>query len=415
VLAVLWLWQQTAQPGEADEQPRYDLPIIPLFETIEGLHTAADVMDQLLHIPEYRRHVAANHDHQIVMLGYSDSTKDGGYLAACWALYQAQKQLSHIGGTHGVEMVYFHGRGGALGRGGGPTARSILSLPPRSFSGALRLTEQGEVLAERYDNPEVARRHLEQLAWSALLAVSGRSQPAADPWLETMQQLADASQAAYRRLVERSGFVDYFRRATPITEIEQLPIGSRPSRRRGGSTLSDLRAIPWVFSWTQCRCLIPAWYGIGASVDQLLASQPEKRAELQQMYRQWSFFQATIDNAVLALAKTDLKIAEHYAQLARDEQLLASIGDEIAAEYVRTRQAILEITGHDELLDDVPWLQESLRFRNPYVDPLNLIQVELLRRLQQSEDEPDSADHTELRHLLRLTIKGVASGMRNTG
>jgi phosphoenolpyruvate carboxylase len=415
VLSVLWLWEQTAPATPSDDQPSYNLPTIPLFETIEGLQGSADVVDQLLHIPEYRRHVVGDGDRQVVMLGYSDSTKDGGYLAACWALYWAQKELSRVAATHGVEMIYFHGRGGALGRGGGPTARSILSLPPHSFSGALRLTEQGEVLAERYDNPEVARRHLEQLAWAALLSVSGSSQPASDQWLDILHQLADTSRVAYRQLVERPGFVEYFRRTTPISEIEQLPIGSRPARRRGGNRLSDLRAIPWVFSWTQCRCLIPAWYGIGAAVDEGSKSHPGLLAELRHMYQQWPFFRATIDNAVLALAKTDIKIANHYAQLAQDETRLASIAEEIAAEYTRTLHAVLEISGQNELLDDVPWLQRSLRFRNPYVDPLNLIQTELLRRLQEREASPGREDDTELRHLLRLTIKGVASGMRNTG
>jgi phosphoenolpyruvate carboxylase len=391
------------------------LPIIPLFETIEGLHDSGEVVHQLLQIPEYRSYLEGDGSRQVVMLGYSDSTKDGGYLAACWALYQAQKDLSGIGRKHGIDISFFHGRGGALGRGGGPTARSILSLPANSFSGSLRLTEQGEVLAERYDNPQVASRHLEQLAWSALLSVSGHSQQVPEEWLHTLEKMADASQQAYRRLVDRPGFVEFFRRATPISEIEQLPIGSRPSRRRGGNALSDLRAIPWVFSWTQCRCLIPAWYGIGAAVEDCTPSQPELLSELQTMYQQWPFFRATIDNAVLALAKTDLGIAEHYAHLAKDKAMLVGIGDEIAAEFKRTRASVLQITGNDELLDDVPWLQESLRFRNPYVDPVNFIQTELLRRMQAHEAGEQEADETELRHLLRLTIKGIASGMRNTG
>jgi phosphoenolpyruvate carboxylase len=230
-----------------------------------------------------------------------------------------------------------------------------------------------------------------------------------------MDELAEHSLAAYRRLVGQTGFVEYFRRATPINEIEQLKIGSRPSRRRGGASLSDLRAIPWVFSWTQSRCLVPAWYGLGTAVEELLRDAPEQRERLMRMYRDWPFFQATIDNAALALAKTDLAIARRYARLAGDEPALGQISQLIADEYGRSRDAVLRITGNDHLLDDIPWLKSSIATRNPFIDPLNLIQIELVERLRSANDETDSGLVEEWGHLARLAIQGIAAGMRTTG
>ncbi len=414
VLTVLWLWRQTAiDSGGSGDPIETGLPIIPLFETISDLQHAPEILEGILALPEYRDYLRRQGDHQIVMLGYSDSTKDGGYLSACWALYNAQRDLHTISTNYAVDLTFFHGRGGSLGRGGGPAARSILSLPARTFHGSLRLTEQGEVLADRYDDPTIAHRHLEQIVWSSLLAC-GEPIPQVRPeWLETMQQLATRSYGKYRQLVEQPEFVSFFRRATPITEIEQLPIGSRPARRQGSNQLTDLRAIPWVFSWTQCRCLLPAWFGIGSAAAEFMES-PSQRDLLQSMYRQWPFFRATVDNAELALAKTDLGIAEHYAGLADDSESLARIGSMIGDEFRRTRAAILEITGNSDLLDGTPWLKESIRVRNRYLDPLNLIQVELLRRLQNCCDG-DESQIEELRHLTRLTISGLAAGMRTSG
>jgi phosphoenolpyruvate carboxylase len=415
VLTVLWLWEYANLDQSAPTTARGDpLPIIPLFETIDDLQRAPDIFAALLSIRVYRDYLQQQHNRQTIMLGYSDSTKDGGYLSACWSLYRAQRQLHEVASREGIELTFFHGRGGSLGRGGGPTARSILSLPPQTFHGSLRLTEQGEVLADRYDDPRIAHRHLEQLIWSSLLA-NGRPAPEVpEDWYETLQQLAESSFRAYRDLVEQPGFVDYFRRATPISEVEQLPIGSRPARRRGGDRLSDLRAIPWVFSWTQSRCLIPAWFGLGTAIEPALQN-PETRDRLKAMYRDWSFFRATIDNAELALAKTDLGIVEHYAQLAQDSPSLVRIGTAIAAEFTRTKDAVLAITANDELLDGTPWLKESIRVRNRYIDPLNLIQVELLQRLHECHADDLAGRKEELRHLMRLTINGLAAGMRTSG
>jgi phosphoenolpyruvate carboxylase len=336
-------------------------------------------------------------------------------LSACWSLFRAQRTLHELAAREGIELTFFHGRGGSLGRGGGPAARGIRSLPSGTFHGALRLTEQGEVLADRYDDPAIAHRNWEQLIWSSLLGAGLPTPEVSQAWLDQMQQLAEQSFVAYRKLVEQPNFVDFFRRATPVSEIEQLPIGSRPSRRRGGNSLRDLRAIPWVFSWTQARCLIPAWYGVGSALAPVVADAQQLEM-VQAMYRDWQFFRATIDNAELALAKTDLGIAQRYARLVSDSSALVRVAEMIAAEFAESKRALLAIAGNQKLLDGTPWLQESIRVRNYYIDPLNLIQVELLRRLYQFESgERDEADIEELRHLMRLSINGIASGMRTSG
>ncbi len=413
VLTVLWLWQQAAI-DTAQEGSLASLPIVPLFETIEDLEQGPAILAGLLDLPEYREYLRQQQDRQIVMIGYSDSTKDGGYLSACWSLYKAQQQLHRVASERGVELTFFHGRGGSLGRGGGPAARGILSLPEGTFHGSLRLTEQGEVLADRYDDPMIAHRHLEQVVWSSLLAGGESTTPDKKDWGDTMERLAVGSYQKYRELVEQPNFVEFFRRATPIAEVEQLPIGSRPARRRGSSRgLADLRAIPWVFSWTQCRCLLPAWYGFGAAADNFLQDEPSRHL-LQSMYRDWPFFRATVDNAELALAKADLGIMKQYVSLADGSETLIQIGAMISDEFLRTRDAILAITESNALLDNTPWLQESIRLRNRYIDPLNLIQVELLRRSRNSTGS-SKTQIEELRHLTRLTINGLAAGMRTSG
>jgi len=385
-----------------------DLPVVPLFETIDDLRQAPETLDAMLSDEVYRAQVRRGGDRQIVMIGYSDSTRDGGYLSANWSLYHAQELLHAVAARHGVRLMLFHGRGGALGRGGGPAARSILSLPPESLEGGLRITEQGEVLAERYDDARIAYRHLEQVTWAMLLARSRPLGPPREGWRERMAEAARASLAAWRGLIDAPGFLTFYDEATPISEIEQLPLGSRPARRsRSSRTLADLRAIPWVFSWTQSRFLIPAWYGLGTG----FASLDDWDA-LRDMYRGWQFFHDTVDNAALALAKTDLGIAHRYAALVRDTEIGERIWGLVRAEYDRSRAAVLRITGCAELLDDTPWLQRSIRIRNPYVDPLNLIQVELLQRLRATTDEDDA---TALRDLVRLTIQGIAAGLRTTG
>ena len=408
VLTVLWLSRITRIDDRATGG--WDVPIVPLFETIDDLVAAPKILSDMLDADAYREHLRGQGDRQMVMLGYSDSTKDGGYLTACWSLYESQVELSDLARRRGVDLTYFHGRGGSLGRGGGPAARGILSLPPRSFDGSVRLTEQGEVLADRYDDPSIAHRHLEQMVWSSLLAAGSPSDRAgADGdrrrW---MNELSERALATYRDLVTRDGFVAYFRTATPVSEIEQLPIGSRPSRRRGGASLSDLRAIPWVFSWTQARCLIPAWFGLGTAI-----ASADNLTELRAAYRDWPFFRATIDNAELALAKSDMAIADRYAEAARESETGAAIYDTIREEYDRSKDQLLRVVDRPELLGGVPWLKESIRVRNRYIDPLNLIQVHLLRRCFE-HDDPDAVEE-DLRHLTRLTINGIAAGMRTSG
>lgn len=410
VLTVLWLWELT-RDSSTESSKQANLPIVPLLETIDDLANGPDILEGMLEIAAYREHLAKLGDHQMVMLGYSDSTKDGGYLSACWSLHEAQRNLVDVAKKRGISLSFFHGRGGSLGRGGGPAARSILSLPRGTFNGHLRLTEQGEVLANRYDDPSIAHRHLEQLIWSSVLALANSSESDSYGWYETFERLAKKSHQAYRELLEKPGFVAFFRQVTPISEIEQLPIGSRPSRRKPDGGLADLRAIPWVFSWTQSRCLIPAWFGMGTAMGDEV-DQEDSLEALRDMYQNWPFFRALIDNAELALAKSDLAIAEEYANLASSEQALKSIGDTIAKEYRNSCRVVLALTGREELLDQTAWLKESIRVRNRFVDPINLIQVELLRRKEQLGEQQDEA---ELRHLLRLSINGIAAGMRTSG
>lgn len=409
-LAVLWFWNQTRDSDSGDNSDQC-LPIVPLLETIDDLRNGPGILERLLAIPAYREQLRRQGDQQMIMLGYSDSTKDGGYLSACWSLHQAQRALVEVADKHNIELSFFHGRGGSLGRGGGPAARSILSLPEGTFHGHLRLTEQGEVLADRYDDPNIAYRHLEQVVWSSLLGARQSAQTDSRHWYPAMDKIANQSLAGYRELLEQPSFVEYFRRATPISEIEQLPIGSRPSRRKPKGGLEDLRAIPWVFSWTQSRCLIPAWYGLGSAMQSAIDDKQEI-ANLRRMYREWPFFRAMIDNAELALAKSDLDIAAEYASLADGDDNLQKIAAMIQQEFELSRRAVLALTEQEELLDGTPWLKESIRMRNRYIDPLNLIQVELMRRAQQPAD---SFDAEELRHLTRLTINGIAAGMRTSG
>ena len=424
LLGVLWLWRwsESVDGGAAGDR-ELRLPMVPLFETIGDLRGAAATLGELLDAPAYREHLRGLSDKQTVMIGYSDSTKDGGYLAAQWALHRAQIDLHRAAAERGVNVTFFHGRGGSLGRGGGPAARSVLSLPQEAFNGSMRLTEQGEVLAERYDNPVIAHRHLEQLAWSAVTAASRRRQTTRDEWRMLLERMAAESYDAYRRLVDHRAFYEFYRTATPIGVIERLPIGSRPAKRRSGGRIEDLRAIPWVFSWTQCRSLLPAWYGLGSAYEAAIASgagagvsAADTAAEIATMYRKWQFFASTIDNAALALAKANMRMFAQYAKLAGDVDGAGEIAEAIAAEFARSRQAVLAITGGRELLDDVPWLQRSIQVRNGYVDPLNLIQVELLRRARAAAaaDAP-AAEQEDLASLADLTVHGLSTGMRTTG
>ena len=411
VLAVLWLWRWARRRAHArgEEVAPSDIAIVPLFEKINDLAHAHDTLAAILDEPCYRDHLAGRGDRQIVMVGYSDSTKDGGYLAACCGLQAAQGNLHATAAARGVSLTFFHGRGGSLGRGGGPAARGILSLPPETLDGSLRLTEQGEVLAERYDDVEVACRHLEQVSWATLVASSVRRAEPKHEWTDVATRMAERSWMVYRELVDQPGFIRYFSQTTPIDDIENLPIASRPSRRRGERTLDDLRAIPWVFAWTQSRCMIPAWYGLGSALTEVKYDDRRAWQTVCDMYRQWPFFQATIDNATLALAKADMYIAQRYSELVDDADGRRPIWQRIAAERDRTRQAILDIVGGGELLATTPWFQRSIEARNPYIDPLNLIQIEFMRRRRHAPDDES------IRDLLRLCVQGIAAGMRTTG
>ncbi len=409
VLAVLWLWRTAwAQRfGDAVDAPH--LPIMPLFETIDDLRNAADIVDELLGDSGYQQYLAGpGHRQQTVMVGYSDSTKDGGYLTACWELHQAQERLAAVAAQHHVELTVFHGRGGALGRGGGPAARAIRSLPQQAVDGRLRVTEQGEVLSERYDDPVIAHRHLEQVVHATLLvsAIPGRKPDSA--WIAMMEDLSAESFSKYRELVEHSGFLRYFDCATPISEIEALPIGSRPARRGQRKALSDLRAIPWTFAWTQSRHVLPAWFGLGTAISRLIERHDDDWSTLRSMYEEWPMFRALIDNAEVALAKADMGIARLYAALAHDESC-DEVWSLISGEFDRSRGVILLIKENRELLAEPDWLRSSILKRNPYVDPLNLVQINLLDRLRSDGDAED------LVGLVRLSIQGIAGGLRTTG
>ena len=409
VLTALWLWRSAwLAGGYAGEAPV--LPIAPLLETIDDLADGPNLLDQLLSNPSYRRHVqAAEHPAQMVMVGYSDSTKDGGYLSACWRLHRAQERLAETAASHGVELTIFHGRGGSLGRGGGPAARAIMSLPPAALGGRLRVTEQGEVLAERYDDPAIARRHLEQITHGTLTASMQSAHPSQTPprWAEAMETMAEASLQAYRQLVEHDHFLAYFDLATPIGEIETLPIGSRPSRRKKRQSLNDLRAIPWTFAWTQSRHMIPAWFGLGTGLT-AWADAGGSWDQLREMYQSWPMFEALIDNAELALAKADIGVASQYAELAGEAG--EAVWPVVRDEFERAVAAVLLATGRQELLAKTDWLRKSIRARNPYVDPINVAQTILLDRKRTAEsDDPTTSE------MLRLTIQGVAAGLRTTG
>jgi phosphoenolpyruvate carboxylase len=389
-----------------------EMDIVPLFESIADLERCGRVIGEALDHPLYRSWVRSRGDEQEVMLGYSDSNKDGGYLASNWALYKAAAALREACASRGVRLRLFHGRGGTVGRGGGPSYDAILAQPAGTVDGALRLTEQGEVIASKYADPESGRRNLEILAAATLEASLGRRppHPNRERHVEIMESLAGHALRAYRALVrETPGFLDYFHASTPLAEIAALNIGSRPASRKGSQRLEDLRAIPWVFSWTQCRLMLPGWYGFGSAVEAWLAGKGGSLEELREMQRGWPFFRSVLSNMDMVLAKSDLGIASRYAELVPDARLREEVFGRISAEWERTRSFLLEITGQTELLGDNPALARSIRNRFPYLDPLNHLQVELLRRYRAGETDERT------RRAIHLTINGVAAGLRNSG
>ena len=389
-----------------------EMNVVPLFETVTDLRNSVGIMDRLFSIPEYRRLVDGCGGVQEVMLGYSDSNKDGGYVTSGWELYKTAIGLAALCRRHGVRLRLFHGRGGSVGRGGGPSYDAIVAQPAGTVNGQLRLTEQGETVSGKYTNPALGRRNLEILAAAVLeSSLSGKEDDAVpESYPDAMERLSKLALAAYRDLVyETPGFNDYFRASTVIREIATLNIGSRPASRKSGGRIEDLRAIPWVFSWSQCRVMLPGWYGFGAATARWLAENADGLPLLREMYREWPFFRTLLSNMDMVLAKTNMAIASRYAGLVPDGSLRDAVFGRIVAERTAAIRSLLEIAETDRLLAGNPLLARSIRNRLPYIDPLNHLQVELLRAHRERPDDPAT-----LRGLL-LTINGISAGLKNSG
>ncbi|BDC45963.1 phosphoenolpyruvate carboxylase [Paraburkholderia terrae] len=409
--------------GNPVDPARAGLMVIPLFETIPDLRNASHIMRDLLALPGIDAIIENQGNEQEVMLGYSDSNKDGGFLTSNWELYRAELALVSLFNERGITLRLFHGRGGTVGRGGGPTYQAILSQPPGTVDGQIRLTEQGEVIASKFGNPDIGRRNLETVVAATLeasLLPHGNAPSQLPDFEEVMQTLSDAAMASYRALVyETPGFTEYFFSSTPIAEIAELNIGSRPASRKlqdpKQRKIEDLRAIPWGFSWGQCRLLLTGWYGFGSAVAGWLEAsesniERERRlALLRKMHKGWPFFSNLLSNMDMVLAKTDLIVASRYATLVTDTKVRTQIFDQISIEWKRTAAALYEITGNSERLSDNSLLARSLRHRFPYLDPLNELQVALIKRYRAGEE------NARLRRGIHLTINGIAAGLRNTG
>jgi phosphoenolpyruvate carboxylase len=417
VLEAAILLKEVGLLDASGTEPYCPVGISPLFETIDDLHNGATILHATLELPLYRALVAARGELQEVMLGYSDSNKDGGYLAANWAVYRAELALVEVARKTGIRLRLFHGRGGTVGRGGGPSYPAILAQPPGAVNGSLRLTEQGEVIAAKYAEPQLARRNLESLLAatleSTLLDVEGLGDTA-EPAYAVLDEVATLAQRAYAELVhETPGFVEYFKASTPVSEIGALNIGSRPTSRKPTESIADLRAIPWVLAWSQSRVMLPGWYGTGSALQQWIAAGPESESErveiLHDLYQRWPFFRRVLSNMAQRLAKSDLGLAARYAELVPDELLRRRVFDKIADEHQRTIAMHKLITGQDNLLADNPALAHSVFNRFPYLEPLNHLQVELLRRYRSGDD-----DESVQRGIL-LTMNGLASALRNSG
>lgn len=390
------------------------ITIVPLFETIDDLQSARQTLKILFENPVYRSFLSSKQNKQTVMIGYSDSNKDGGYLASNWVLYQSQEEIADICRKAGIELTLFHGRGGTVARGGGPANRAIQAQPAGTIQGRIRMTEQGEVIAARYANSQLAHRHLEQIASAVILA--SIPDPAIPPvrlvWRDAMSKMSFTAYSKYRKLVyETDGFREFWRQATPIEFISELHIGSRPaSRQTGEPEVDKIRAIPWVFSWMQSRFNLPGWYGVGTA----LIESGVPVLLLRKMYTNWSFFRVLLDNTEMSLSKADMAIAGMYAELVPDVRLRDRIFQDILDEFNRTQQTILEISGHKELLAADPVIQRSIKLRNPYIDPLNYLQLDALRRLR-NQVSLDVESEKILKNIILVTINGIAAGLRNTG
>ncbi|NUB92750.1 phosphoenolpyruvate carboxylase [Haloterrigena sp. SYSU A121-1] len=405
VLEVLFLADQA---GVVSLPEHAGIDIVPLLETEYALSGARRIMGTLFENEAYSQALEARGQTQEIMLGYSDSNKENGFLAANWSLFKNQRRLGEICDDYDVQMRLFHGRGGSISRGGGPMNEALLALPNNTITGQVKFTEQGEAIAEKYANPRIAERNIEQMLNAQLRArLYAKEEPdeeeLPEEWFDAMETMADVARQEYRDLLESDGFVQYFEQATPITVIEDLDLGSRPASRSGERTVEDLRAIPWVFSWTQSRCILPGWYAVAAGIDAYL-DDGGSMDTLQEMYDEWPFFRTTLDNAALSLSRTELEIAEQYADLAEPD-LRERFFPRVTDEYERATELITEI-GQREDLHTRDWLGENLARRNPYVDPLNMLQVYLLQQTHRTDIEERT---------LRLTVKGIAAGMKNTG
>jgi len=413
-------------PGSGEAKAA--LITVPLFETIDDLRRAEVIMREFYALPGIVELVVASRQgpfsEQDVMLGYSDSNKDGGTFTSNWELYRAETALAALfaplKAQHGIVLRLFHGRGGTVGRGGGPSYQAILAQPPGTVNGQIRLTEQGEVIGSKYANPEIGRRNLETLVAATLEAtLLNPTKSAPKAFLDAAAELSDASYAAYRKLVYGTpGFTDYFFAATPIREIAELNIGSRPASRKATRAIEDLRAIPWSFSWGQCRVGLPGWCGFGSAVQAFIANgkagDRDSRIELlQRMHRQWPFFRTLLSNLDMVLAKSDLRIAARYVELVEDKPLGKRIFGAIKAEWERADEALNLITGTTQRLESNPALARSIEHRFPYLDPLNHLQVELLRRYRNRRDGDPAVER--LQRGIHLSINGIAAGLRNTG
>ncbi|MBT2734943.1 phosphoenolpyruvate carboxylase [Bacillus sp. ISL-7] len=401
----------------ADGTLESHLHVAPLLETIDDLTAGPKIMESLFEMPVYRNHLQIMGDQQEIMLGYSDGSKDGGTLTANWKLYKAQIEIHEMAKRYQIGLKFFHGRGGSLGRGGGPLNKSILSQPAETIGDGVKITEQGEVLSSRYLLEDIAYRSLEQATSTLFLTATHKSKEAKqgfqrDPiWVESIEEISSLALTKYQSLVFGDpDFLTYFTEATPLRELGDLNIGSRPMSRKNQGRFEDLRAIPWVFAWTQSRQLLPAWYAAGTGLAGFAAKGEQNLQMLQQMYEKWPFFQSTIDNLQMALMKADITTAREYLSLVKDQNIAERIFTNILEEYETTKEVLLRITGDNELLDHTPNIKESVYRRNPYVDPLNFLQVELIKELR-NQEEPNE----ELLIEVLLTISGISAGLRNTG
>jgi phosphoenolpyruvate carboxylase len=395
------------------ESNRSTLQVVPLFETRKDLDRAPEVMTRLWALPAYRRQLELWGQRQEIMIGYSDSGKDTGYVASSWALYRVQAELVRRADRHGVAVTFFHGRGGAIGRGGGPLQRAIRAQPADTVRGRLKVTEQGEVLFTRYANPGIAHRHLEQVVGAVADVTIAGSRGIPSAWRRLMDQMSDASASAYQELLETPGFLTYFDQGTPLRSIRRLRMASRPAARASGPLeLETLRAIPWVFAWMQSRIGLPGWYGLGAALE--IGANAVGGETLTAMYASWPFFRQLIDAAQISLGKADLDVGELYAALVPDAELRDRVWGKIRGEFQRTVVGVNSVIGQDRILDSWPVLQRSIELRNPYVDPMSFLQVAAIHAIRQLGDT-DSSKAETIRLVIDRAVAGISAGLQNTG